>query len=183
MFRVPPRAAPSAVPLRTASSLPAAAPPPDAPPPPVVSAVPQAASTTAATAANAVSDALVLLIDSSSSGRPTVGRTALLGLANGKNPWFHRHNRATDRDQRVMVGQWAAWRQRGAAASGPASSDPGPIAVASSASVVLTTRLTGWKSGRAGNCCHRTRSTTASLSARGAGDISSAKSGCSAEKQ
>src|SRR6185437_7881902 len=139
MFKVPPRAAPSAVPLRAASSLPAAAPPPDAPPPPVVSAVPQAASTTAATAATAVSDALVLLIDSSSSG-PTVGRTALLGLANGKNPWFHRHNRATDRDQRVMVGQWAACRHRGAAASGPASSDPGPIAVASSASVVLTTR-------------------------------------------
>src|SRR6058998_1138634 len=76
MFRVPPRAAPSAVPLRAASSLPA---PPLGAPPPFVSAVPQAASTTAAAAAIAVSDALVLRIDSSSSDCP--GRTCRLDLS------------------------------------------------------------------------------------------------------
>ena len=64
--------------------------------------------------------------------------------------------------------------------SGPPSSEPGPIEVAASASAVLTTRVTGWKSGSAGICCHRVRSTTASLSARGADDISSLNNGCNA---
>src|SRR3954449_2369582 len=151
MLRVPPRAAPSAVPLRDASSLPAAPAPPVAPP--FVSAGPQAASTTAVTAASAVSDVLVLLIDSSSSapsksdGHPGRRRAGpvddrRVGLANGRNPRCHPLGRAPDRDQRVMVVQCAAWRHRGAAASGPPRSEPGPIDVASSASAVLTTRLT-----------------------------------------
>src|SRR4051794_21151502 len=123
MFRVPPRAAPSAVPLRVASSLPAAPAPPVVPPL-FVSAVPQAASTTAATAASAVSDALVLLIDSSSSGPSRsdsrLGRRRVgpvddrrVGPANGRNPGCSLHDRVPDRDQRVMVVQWAAWRHRG----------------------------------------------------------------------
>ena len=65
---MPPLTAPSAVPLR--ASLLAACPPPPDVPPPLVSAVPQAASMIAAAAAIAVSDALVLLIDSSSLDRP-----------------------------------------------------------------------------------------------------------------
>src|SRR5690242_1974988 len=120
MFRVPPRAAPSAVPLRAASSLPA--PPPPEVPPPFVSAVPHAASTIAAAAPMAVSDALVLLIDSSSSDRPP-------DLANRRNPRCSPRPQALDRDQRVMMGQWPAWRHRGAPASGPPSSEPGPIDV------------------------------------------------------
>src|ERR1700754_2749799 len=71
MLRVPPLTAPSAVPLRASCSLPAP-PAPPAPPPPLVSAVPQAAITSAAQAAVAISDALVLLIDSPSSPRWTV---------------------------------------------------------------------------------------------------------------